>query len=334
MPLQRFDLRADLSHMKNTIRITLILGSTTFVTVFSFQNCAGGFIPTDSNASSLSSTGPTINDTGALGAQLYNAAGTTSLPPNSLAVGTTYMLHASGAGILNAAIIWDLNATKNGASCSLGGTGNLLVETVTCAAAGTSEVDITSYWDDGSISTAAITLTVGGTSTAPTTGTPGATPANLINFTITAGTGNNSWNTQASPVVGFVGQTLRITNNDTTTHQLHTNGSPCGHQPSASATGAHYDCALATAHAANAGDLYDHNVGTNAAFYLQVYDGPALYTTGSAGNCAACHGGLVGSAKHGATFTRIKNAISSVGAMSNIQLSDDQIRAIAFSLSL
>ncbi len=317
--------------MKNTWRISFILFSVATVSVFSFQNCAGGFSPGDLSATSLSSNGPEINNTGALTAQMYNAAGTSQLAMNSLATGTSYMLHASGAGIVDAAVIWAINVNNNSAACSLGGTGNGLVETVGCTTAGTSEVDITSYWVDGSVSTASVMLTVTGAGPGGGTGTDTAT--NLVSFAIVLGTGNGAWNTSASPFVAYVGQTLRITNNDTQVHRMHTNGTPCPHQPSDSAKGAHYDCVLAAAHNANAMDLYDHDVGGSAAFYLTVIDGKALYATGSAGNCAACHGGLVGSAVHGATFAAIKSAISSRPAMQNLKLTDDQIKAISFSLS-
>ena len=321
--------------MKNTWRSSLLLGSVGLITVFSFQNCSGGFAGSSDSNSSLSSDGPIINNTGTLGAQTYNAGGTSQVASTSLVAGTTYMLHASGAGIDTATVEWSVG-TNNAAACSVMGTGNGLVESITCTTAGTSEVDILAYFADGTTSSTSYPISVlasGSTGTGGGGGGGTSTDPNSITFHITAGTGNGSWNTPANPVVAYVGQTLKVMNDDTQVHRMHTNGSPCPHQPTNSSQGQFYNCALANAHSASAGDNYDHDVGNNAAFYLTVIDGAALYAAGSAGNCAACHGGLASSAKRGTTFTAVKNAIASQGSMKNLVLTDDQIKAIVYNLN-
>ncbi len=83
-------------------------------------------------------------------------------------------------------------------------------------------------------------------------------------FRIAAGTGNGAWNTAQKPIVARVGDTVRIFNDDTTTHRLHTNGRPCPHgndiQP-----GQFRDCVIGQQFE---GDLYDHN--TNGPVFFQA----------------------------------------------------------------
>lgn len=87
----------------------------------------------------------------------------------------------------------------------------------------------------------------------------------IVEFRIPKGTGNGAWNTAATPAKFKVGQTLRIYNDDTVIHQMHTNGAPCPHgdviQP-----GAYGDCVASRAYSGSA--LYDHN--TRGDFHLVV----------------------------------------------------------------
>lgn len=165
-----------------------------------------------------------------------------------------------------------------------------------------------------------------------------ALPANAVeinlqvDFTIPAGTGSNPWNTMATAVETFVGQTLKITNMDSITHQYHTNGRPCGHG-SAMAAGGTTNCVITRAYDYRTdGVLYDHNLGTRAAFYVVAHDGAALY----ARNCANCHGALTMSQKAGAKVSAIKNALATVPTMSSnaalTGLTQRQIEAISFAL--
>ena len=99
----------------------------------------------------------------------------------------------------------------------------------------------------------------------------------VIEFRIAAGTGQNPWNTKANPVqiklpaTGSV--TLRIINDDTTPHVLHTDGVPCPHGNIGAPLkkGDKYDCVIRKAFDSTAGGvLYDHNVGESAFFYVKA----------------------------------------------------------------
>jgi hypothetical protein len=76
---------------------------------------------------------------------------------------------------------------------------------------------------------------------APATPAPAPTPAptkdpNVVEFHIKPGTGAKGYNTAATAVTVKVGQTLRLFNDDTVVHRLHTSGAPCPHQPTNTGT--------------------------------------------------------------------------------------------------
>lgn len=104
--------------------------------------------------------------------------------------------------------------------------------------------------------------------------TPPAPPAdpNIVEFRIKAGTGSNPWNTMAEMVVAKMGQTVRIVNDDTVAHRLHTNGAPCRHQQGNIPPGGSFDCVTTRTldGVANPGQTYDHIAGEDALFYLTV----------------------------------------------------------------
>lgn len=97
-----------------------------------------------------------------------------------------------------------------------------------------------------------------------------AATAEIIEFRIPAGTGEKSWNKFDHPVHVRVGDTLRIVNDDTDSHFLHTLGKPCEHGTRAFEQGESYDCVIKFPHASNAGDVYDHLAGSAAQFYIQA----------------------------------------------------------------
>ena len=97
-----------------------------------------------------------------------------------------------------------------------------------------------------------------------------ASLADVVEFRIKDGTGRDAWNTPATIVTIKVGDTLRIINDDSIAHQLHTNGTPCGHgsriNPGASA-----DCVARRPHDSTVdGPLYDHLNGPTAEFWLNA----------------------------------------------------------------
>jgi hypothetical protein len=92
----------------------------------------------------------------------------------------------------------------------------------------------------------------------------------IVPFHIKAGTGDGAWNTPDNPVVVKVGQVLRLYNDDSISHFLHTDGSPCPHGSHPFAPGEYYDCVIQSAHDAGDDDLYDHDQGPDAQFYVQA----------------------------------------------------------------
>lgn len=95
--------------------------------------------------------------------------------------------------------------------------------------------------------------------------------ADVIVFHIPAGTGVSAWNTREQPVVAAVGDTLRIVNDDSVPHRLHTGGTPFPHAAADILPGQASDFILQTPFDPAANQfLYDHNSGPNAQFWIEV----------------------------------------------------------------
>ena len=106
-----------------------------------------------------------------------------------------------------------------------------------------------------------------------TTAVSMAEDGKVIEFRIPDGTGKKAWNTSETTVEVKVGETLRIINDDSTPHRLHTTGGkPCKHAPSNIAKGEHYDCVVTKTADPDVEDefCYDHNIGPSARFYLRA----------------------------------------------------------------
>lgn len=306
-----------------------------FLIALFFQNCDGGF-HYDPNSGELSSLGGIGSSQFRL--TTFNSSGIVVPEGQSLEGGVDYKIVGSGQSIGTATLMWQL--MNNTGNCVLkSGTGP---ETryLMCDKSGTVTVQSSAIWPDGSSTVLSSSRTTSGV----TVDACGTSTLSRVVFRIANGTGNAPWNSSASPVVVYVGQTLRICNDDTAVHQLHTNGTPCPHQPSTMAKGAFYDCSIANATGLTAmgvfSGLYDHNLGTNAAFYVKPFDGRALYAdttkTSSGQSCVSCHNAFATSSKRGASFTSIKNAImNNTGGMGvyNGRITDDELRAISFSLN-
>lgn len=84
--------------------------------------------------------------------------------------------------------------------------------------------------------------------------------AAVIEFHISAGTGGGPWNTKETAVQVVIGDTLRLINDDSVVHALHTDeGIPCEHGSDMAPAGGSYDCVIAAAFDANVdGPLVDH----------------------------------------------------------------------------
>lgn len=100
-------------------------------------------------------------------------------------------------------------------------------------------------------------------------------PSGMIEFHIAAGTGSNAWNTRETAVTGVVGQTLRIHNDDTVAHRLHTSGAPFPHPGNETMPGTFSDFVLAQPYGLDAvPGLYDHIHGQTARFWISVQAAP------------------------------------------------------------
>ena len=92
----------------------------------------------------------------------------------------------------------------------------------------------------------------------------------VIEFHIRPGTGQGPWNKSSEVVEVKTGQTLRIINDDTTVHRLHTTGGkPCLHAPSDLQKGEFYDCIITDVADPAVDFCYDHNFGESSRFYIQ-----------------------------------------------------------------
>ncbi|MES2625682.1 MAG: hypothetical protein V4628_10410 [Pseudomonadota bacterium] len=101
---------------------------------------------------------------------------------------------------------------------------------------------------------------------------PETGPETLL-FSIPAGTGSNSWNSRDTTLVARKGDTLRIINEDTVPHRLHTPGRPFQHADNDTLPGQSSDFLLLTTFdPVQEGPLYDHNHGAHAHFWLRVVD--------------------------------------------------------------
>ena len=96
-------------------------------------------------------------------------------------------------------------------------------------------------------------------------------PTTAIVFHIPAGTGNQPWNTLEHAIVATVGDTLRIVNDDTVPHRLHTSGIPFPHPSTDILPGQAADFVLQAPFDHSSGQpLYDHNAGPTAQFWITV----------------------------------------------------------------
>lgn len=313
--------------MKSLMVRTVLVIASIAMTVVLFQNCAKNFAASDEDLNG----GADIGSAGNHSSPHINPV-TTKLEPNA------DMEFSVFAEALLPSTSYEWSHTLNGvaSACALKNGNKATSYIINCAQAGALVVKVNALEGNSPVAIPNYTLTLTATPT-----TPGATPTpapsgneiNLtVNFTIPAGTASNPWNTTATVVETFVGQTLKLTNNDSVDHQYHTNGKPCGHG-ALMKPGGSTNCVISKAYNYTTdGALYDHNLGTKAAFYVVAYDGAALYTQ----NCASCHNALASSVKKGARVSQIKNALTAVPQMSSnanlMKLTQRQLEAISFAL--
>lgn len=250
--------------------------------------------------------------------------------------GNDLSFQARGAGISSgAAYAWSYSL--NGSTpCHSHPESDPSVFTVHCDNPGSLRVSLQITNPDGSVVSLSYSAEIA-QNTAPA---PVPSTAASLTFRVKAGTGPSPWNTMASEIELFVGQTLRVFNDDSINHQLHVdrfntnadlNARPCAHQAAAMAPGGFYDCVVTKAYdPAIHPNIYDHLAGPNARFYLRAYDGAALYQN----KCASCHNPLATSEVKNRSVTQISNALNSVSAMSSLKsMPAGEIRAISYILN-
>lgn len=92
-----------------------------------------------------------------------------------------------------------------------------------------------------------------------------------IVFHIPAGTGTQPWNTPERAIVATVGNTLRIVNDDSVPHRLHTSGIPFPHPSTDILPGQAADFVLQAPFDSGVSQpLHDHDAGSNAQFWINV----------------------------------------------------------------
>jgi hypothetical protein len=250
----------------------------------------------------------------------------------NLAINTPYEVRLDLDNLTANSVSWSAKSGVAGfANCSLVGT-DLMKRSLMCSSVGTAHVEAAVSFSDGSAQVKTFERAAASSGTV-------APPGSIVTFSIAPGTAKQPWNTAATPAVVFKGQTLHIVNNDTGVHRLHSPGSPCPHEPSNIANGQAYDCVIAAAHAGTLTNMYDHNVGNSAVFYVNAIDGSAQYARkfnvgGVQKSCADCHGALAVSAVKKASLATIKANISAnTGGMSAITLTDDELNSIVYELN-
>jgi hypothetical protein len=106
--------------------------------------------------------------------------------------------------------------------------------------------------------------------TQPSPAPPPPSPATVI-FHIPGGTGRGPWNDGSGRVVAKVGDILRIINDDSVAHRLHTSGRPFPHPEADIFPGGTADFVLQTPFDPSTdGPLSDHDQGPQALFFLEV----------------------------------------------------------------
>jgi len=101
--------------------------------------------------------------------------------------------------------------------------------------------------------------------------TPPTTSPTTVVFHIPSGAGSGPWNVGSDRVIAKVGDTLRIINDDSIPHRLHTPGRPFPHPATDILPGGTADFVLQTTFQPGVdGLLFDHAFGQQATFFLEV----------------------------------------------------------------
>jgi hypothetical protein len=277
---------------------------------------------TASKGVKITGLGSTVEDIVAGGGDVHIMARSKTFVANQ---DLAFTVHAES---LSNAATFEWSHTLNDTSqCTIVTTANNVDYTVRCAAGGTLKLSLVIVDEGKNLGPLTQTVLVNAI----------GAQTNIVTFDILNGTGDNAWNSMATQVEVYVGQTLRIRNLDATVgakpKRLHTNGKPCPHFDVDIPLNGTADCVISTSYnAVTDGTLYNHNVAPSARFYLLAHDGKALYTA----QCASCHGAVTNSAKKGSSAAQIAAAIQNVSQMNSRAalkgLTPKQLEAIAFAI--
>jgi hypothetical protein len=297
-----------------------------------FQNCSAGFTY-DPGSGSLSSLGGGNDLTGVFGLKVYSAGGYAMADSMPFDPGVSYDIRATGSNTGSALLMWTIDPAST-ASCILNSVGVATKRELKCTTQGNVTIKLQAIWEDQTMSFVQHSHSVGAVTATPT---PAPLNENIVQFRVRAGTAGGAWNDANTQILLFVGQTLRVYNDDNVNHKIQTNGQPFASQADQITPNAFKDFPVTGVIAANNTTTFDGNFGTNARIFIESIDGDARYAAAGGaniGSCASCHGGIANSNKRGSTFSGIKAAIASNrGGMANITLSDKDIQAIAYALN-
>lgn len=297
----------------------IVYGILLTFTIIAFQNCSGvnGF------SSKTESSSTALNEPLGHGAPHITSVATNMVPNANL----EFKLHTDVA-LASPSYIWShqLNGVSNACLVISGSTAQNYI--INCKNDGALKVSAAVSEANVKIAVQDFAIPIAAANVMPTV-------SNGLNatFVIQPGTGTGPWNSAATAIEVYVGQTLTFQNKDTVKHQMHTGGKPCPHS-TAAAPGGSFLCVITSAFdSVISGGLYDHGFGNAARVYLIAHDGAQLYSQ----NCMGCHGALAVSQVKNSTAAQIKSAITSTPQMSSVanllKLTPKQIEAISYALS-
>lgn len=289
-----------------------LLGPLLFL---AFQNCSKGFQATDHGAIPLSSESLAVSDVQVQASSLSKLEATSDI---------TFEVASDNEFPVN--LVWNHRFKNQTGGCTEKNGTQANSYILNCPGSGDLEVQLQGevHGRQSSFPIYKVTL-----ANPPDNGQPQINMT--VVFNIPAGTGNQPWNTAATTVETFIGQTLELRNNDSVVHRLHTNGRPFPHGNNIAVGGTIRHVIAQSYNRMTNGVIYDHIAGTSAAFFLVAYDGAQLY----AQNCASCHGPLATSEVAQARVSLIRNALTAQPQMQTLplmSLTPRQIEAISYAL--
>lgn len=297
--------------VRSTVAVLIIVP----LLVIAFQNCSKGFQSTDHGAIPLASESLAFSDVQVQASSLSKLEATSDI---------VFEIASDNQFPVN--LVWSHRFKNLAGGCTERNGTQANSYILNCPGSGELEVQLQGevHGRQSTFPVYKVTL-----ANAPDNGQPQINMT--VVFNIPAGTGNQPWNTAATTVETFVGQTLELKNNDTVVHRLHTNGRPFPHGNNIAVGGTMRHVIAQSYNRMTNGVIYDHIAGTSAAFFLAAYDGAQLYSQ----NCASCHGPLATSEVAQARVSAIQNALTAQPQMQIVplmSLTRRQIEAISYAL--